>query len=621
MRLGYCSIVRFEVLICLAAAILGFGGCSSPKQVKTHANPAGDQSAVNGGLAIANEGALAPGDVGSDRLSRVRPVIGNRGMVVSDDRIASEWGAEILRKGGNAMDAAVATAFMLSVTRPHYGSLGGGGFLVYCPAKQKCTAIDYREKAPSAATRDMYLRNGKADTDLSQDGALASGVPGVPAGILTALEKFGTRKREVLLRQPIRIAEHGFRFTGLEETAAVERWSAFNKEAKKILGCKISLKSGAKAGIEQGLEPCPVGTFLKQPDLAKVLREISAHGKDGFYSGWVGRKIVNGIAKAGGILTIKDLEQYRPKIREPLVGKFHGMEVVTMPPPSSGGVHLLQMLGFMNRAEKKGELSQGFGSAESIHAEAHAMALAFADRAKYLGDTDYVKVPIHALLSEAYLDQRWATFDPGKANPPADAGILPNEPQNTTHFSVIDRYGNAVAITTTINDEYGSGFVPPGTGVFMNDEMDDFSAQPGVPNMFGLVGGEANAIAAGKRPLSSMTPTIVRDSKGEVHLVLGAAGGPRIITAVFNVLVNRYEFGMLLPDAVSAPRVHDQWKPDELRVEQFGFSPGTREALTKLGYSVKETPALAKMHAIERFPNARVWGVPDIRGEGAAVAE
>lgn len=603
----------------------------------------GDTSGVN---SVAKEVKLPQGEVGSDRLSRVRPVVGTHGMVVSDDAIASEWGAEILRRGGNAVDAAVATAFMLSVTRPHYGSLGGGGFLVYCPAHSgvkhlavprqaltpglptdlmdgkvrsldpSCETIDYREKAPKAASRDMYIRNGKADMRLSQNGAMASGVPGVTSGLLTALEKWGTRKRSEILSRPIRMARGGFARTGWMESAAKNRWDALNEEAKKLLGCYD----------QEGFHPCPVGSKFVQPDLAKILSEISSRGNRGFYQGWVARKIVDGMRKSGAVLTTEDFAQYAASVRAPLEEKFHlggrELNVVTMPPPSSGGVLLLQMLGYMDRAEREGHLSDGYGSTQALHAEAHTMSLAFADRAQYLGDQDFVKVPLAELISPEYLNERWATFDPSRANPPAGAGPIGRaEPQYTTHFSVIDGEGNAVAITTTINDEYGSGFVPPGTGIFMNDEMDDFSAQPGVPNMFGLVGGEANAIAAGKRPLSSMTPTIVRDEKGNVILAIGASGGPRIISAVFNVILNRFEFGMGISDAVAAGRVHDQWRPNELRVEKYEFAPEVLNHLRSMGYTLAESPALAKIQAIEHFANGRTWGVADPRGEGAAVAQ
>jgi gamma-glutamyltranspeptidase/glutathione hydrolase len=568
---------------------------------------AGDTSAFNAG----SSSKIPMGDVGSDRSSRVRPVIGTKGMVVSDDRQASEWGASILRRGGNAIDAAVAVGFMLSVTRPQYGSLGGGGFLVYCPAHKPCVSLDYRERAPAAATRDMYVKDGKANTDLSQNGAMASGIPGVPAGLLNALEKYGTRGRGELLSEPIQVAKNGFRFTGLQESAAQVRWQHINSAGKSVLGCAENKK----------LEPCTVGKVIRQPDLAHVLEAISQKGRDGFYKGWVAKKIVEGIQAEKGLLSLKDLEGYQTVVGVPVETSFQDMEVISMPPPSSGGVALLQMLGYMNRAENAGRLKEGFGSASTLHVEAHAMSLAFADRAEYMGDADFVKVPLTELLSDKYLDSRWATFNPLQANPPVSAGKLTNESQNTTHFSVIDKDGNAVAITTTINEEYGSGFVPPGTGIFMNNEMDDFSAQPGVPNLFGLVGGEANAIAPGKHPLSSMTPTIVRDHRGEARLILGAAGGPRIITSVFNVLMDRYIFGMSLPDAVAAPRIHDQWKPDEIRVETYGFAPDVLRTLQQMGYKVERSPALAKMHALERFPNGRTWGVADPRGEGAAVAE
>lgn len=599
------------------------------------------------------------GEVATEMESRFHPTVGAKGMVVADDREAAEWGAEVLRRGGNAIDAAVATAFAMSVTRPHHSSLGGGGFMVYCPkpgakGRTPCVALDYREEAPAAATRDMYIREGKARTDLSQNGALASGVPGVPAGLLAALEKYGSLPRQKLLTRPIALARDGFVFTGHEEAAAQDRWPHMNDEAKRLLGCDATgkqLGAGSRAPVPAA--PCPANTRLRQPDLARVLEAISRSGAAGFYRGAVAEKLVAGLKASGGILTMQDLASYRPKWREPVRAEFRGMEVVSMPPPSAGGTVLLQMLGYAERADRQDAFSEGYGSARAIHAITHGMALAFADRAKFFGDPDHWNVPVQGMLSAEYLDARWSSFDPAKANLPAEAGPLQltrpagapalnaargagaaatteserldalawGEGAHTTHFSVIDQEGNAVAITTTINDNYGSGFVPPGTGVMMNNEMDDFSIQPGVPNLFGLVGAEANAVAARKRPLSSMSPTVVRDAGGNARIVVGAAGGPRITTSVYLSILNRLAFGMSLPDAVNAARVHQQWRPVELRLERQAFGSDTRQKLMGLGYAIQDAASLAKVHALERFPNGRVWGVPDRRGEGAAAAQ
>jgi gamma-glutamyltranspeptidase / glutathione hydrolase len=565
------------------------------------------QSGVTpGSEAVVYDG--TPATLGKSRYSALS---GSRGMVVSDDRVASEWGAEILRKGGNAIDAAVATGFMLSVTRPHYGSLGGGGFMVYCPKStakgpSPCTVVDYRESAPAESRRDMYVEEGtKVREDLSKDGALASGVPGVPAGLLLALEKFGTKPRKSLISRPIELARKGVPMSSYTEVAAHARWDAMNDEAKRIFGCK-----GA---------PCSAGTLIRQPELAKVLEKISAQGASGFYYGEVAAKIAGGLKKGAGILSLEDLASYRPQIRVPISVKYRGNEVVTMPPPSAGGVLIAQMFKYMESADA--EFSDGFGSARTVHALGHAMSLSFADRAKYFGDPDHIDVPVETLLSDAYLASRWKTFDPDKAVIPADGGEVRGEGSHTTHFSVIDHEGNAVAVTTTINDYFGSGFVPPGTGIVMNNEMDDFAVRPGVPNLFGLVGAEANAIAPKKRPLSSMSPTIVRDERGNARIVIGAAGGPRITTAVFLSLLNRLRFEMSLMDAIGAPRIHHQWKPESLMLEKNGFSSEVRAALSKRGWKVAEIRNSAKIHALERFPNGRVWGIPDYRGEGVAVAE
>ncbi len=563
-------------------------------------------------------------------LSRDQLITGTRGMVVSDDREASEWGAEILRQGGNAIDAAVATAFALAVTRPHYASIGGGGFLLFCPhpgvkGPSPCQAIDYREQAPSTAHKDLFVQNRKANSNLSKNGALASGIPGVPAGLLFALQKFGTLSRQKLLSRPIEIAKKGFRFSTHLEDAELDRWSAMNDAAKMIFGC-TSLNTQYKVtqpkAHQKPSAPCPPGTLIRQPDLARVLTQISQMGTQGFYQGPVAKKIVKGIQDAGGIITLEDLNSYHPKLRIPLQGTFHEFEVISMPPPSSGGAIVLQLFNYAERAEAKGAFKNGFGSADSIHALIHAMSLSYADRAQYFGDPDFIDVPLDRLLSPAYLDKQWKTFQADYAHLPTSAGKIFNpEPQHTTHFSVIDREGNAVAITTTINDNFGSGFVPPGTGIVMNNEMDDFSIQPGVPNLFGLVGGEANSIASRKRPLSSMSPTVVRDINGNAKIIIGAAGGPRIITSVFLSLLNRLEFGMSLTDAVAMPRFHQQWKPESVAIEKFGFPFETRSILEKKGYTLEEVASLGKVHAIEKLPNGRTLGVPDPRGEGAAVAE
>lgn len=539
---------------------------------------------------------------------------GTRGMVACDDRLAAEWAVKILNAGGNAVDAAVAVGFMLSVTRPHYGSLGGGGFMVYCPPSQgkpsQCVSIDYRETAGHQATRDMYLRNGKADPNLSRIGALASGTPGVVAGLLHALQKYGKLDRKQILSRPIELAQNGVSLSALTEAAIDDRWGDLNGGAKQVFGCR--------QGGE--LRPCPVNSLLKQPDLAKVLTEVRSKGRAGFYEGWVAHRIVQGLKEAGGILELQDFKAYQAKERQPVQGSYQGMEVISMPPPSSGGSVLLQLLAFAEKARATGQFSDGYGAVKSWHALAHAMRLAFADRAEFFGDPDFVQVPWRKLISSDYIESRWKSFDPHHADHKSGAGAVANEGGNTTHFSVVDAQGGAVAVTTTINDWLGSAFVPPGTGIVMNNEMDDFSAQAGVPNLYGLVGKDANAIAPGKRPLSSMSPTILRNPDGQVRMVIGAQGGPRIITGVFLSLINRFEFGMSILDAVSAPRVHHQWKPDAIQIEP-GIPADVLRELIAMGYEVKPSSGAGRLHAIERFPNGRVWGVSDPRTEGAAIAQ
>lgn len=535
-------------------------------------------------------------------------------MVVADDEIAAHWGAEVLKKGGSAVDAAVATALAMSVTRPQHSSLGGGGFMVLCPPpaggkSQKCAALDYREVAPRAAARDMYLVNGKPDTKLSQVGPRASGVPGVVAGLWAAHQKFGKLKWTALFDEPLKLATSGTRVTTVVQHAIQDRWENLNPEARSLFG------DGAG-------KPAQVGKVVIQKDLSRVLSAVRTSGAKGFYQGEVARLVVEGLKAQGGIMTLEDLKAYEPKWREPVVGHAWGYEIVSMPPPSSGGVILLQLLGYAERADRAGMFAEGWSSILGMHASIHGMSLAFADRTEHFGDPDAYPVPLAGMLDPAYLDQRWKTFTPDQAALPSGPGKpTPKEGVHTTHLSVLDQNGFAVALTTTINDNLGSGFVPPGTGVVMNNEMDDFSVAPGVPNLFGLVGGEANAVGPGKKPLSSMSPTVVRDAQGRARLVVGAAGGPRIITAVYHTVLNRLRYGMALPDAVAAPRFHHQWKPAQVLLETPGWSVDTRERLKKLRYELKDSGGQAKVHALERTEEGLVIGAPDPRGEGAAVAQ
>ncbi len=556
--------------------------------------------------------------------SRYHPVVNHAGMIASDDRIASEWGAEILRQGGNAMDAAIATEFMLSVTRPHWAALGGGGFVIYCPkpenkTKQPCAALDFREKAPKASTRDMYVVDSKPRSDLSQTHPLSIGVPGVVAGMALAHEKWGKLPFAKLLSRPIEVAQKGARITGYMEYLLNERWATFNEDSRKIFSCgRRTSDSEAKPA------PCLAGDTFKQPELAQTLSEISKKGKDGFYTGAVAMKLSHEVRLAGGILTEEDLKTYEPKLREPLRGEYRGMEIVTMGPPSAGGAGVISLLKYAALADKAGEFAEGYGSARAIQAIATGMKLTFADRAEYFGDPDFVDVPLTNLLSDSYIDERWGSAfqRPMKSiDRPEFQRDMRDNNHETTHFSVVDKEGNAVSTTITVNYAFGSGFMPKGTGVIMNDQMDDFSLQPGVPNQYGLVGAEANAIAPGKRPLSSMSPTIVRDQNGEARIVIGAQGGPKITTAVFQSLLNRLRFGLSLMDAMYVPRFHHQWKPNVLMLERNGFAPEVVKKLEAQGNEIRWVITNGKMHAIERSPEGNVMGIADLRDEGTAVGE
>ncbi len=520
------------------------------------------------------------------------------GVVASPEPHASSVGAEVLRRGGNAVDAAVAVQFALAVTYPAAGNLGGGGFMMV-HTKEGEVAIDYRETAPAAAHRDMFL-DGKGEVvpGLSLDSHKASGVPGSVAGMWLAHRKFGTLPWKALLEPAIRLAEEGW---------VLDAWSARSFAAERRHNFRDTFR---------GRE----GDRLVQKDLGATLRRIAADGRDGFYKGETARLLVEEMERGGGLITAGDLAAYEAKLRTPVEGTYRGLRVVSMPPPSSGGVALLQLLNMLEGFEPA---KLGHHSAAHLHVVAEIEKRVFADRSEYLGDPDFHDVPVARLISKAYAAGRAKGISLAARTAPSAVTHGSREREETTHFSVVDRKGNAVANTTTLNGGYGSGVVVRGAGFLLNNEMDDFSAKPGVPNLYGVIGREANAIAPGKRMLSSMTPTFVfRD--GALWLVLGTPGGPTIFTSVFQVIVNRADFGMPLDRAVAAPRFHHQWPPlrreeDPIRVET-GFDPAVLEALRAKGYAIQDRGKLGDVHAIE-VASARAVGVSDPRGIGRVAVE
>ncbi len=536
------------------------------------------------------------------------PVRAYHGIVVSDDPIAAHVGVEILRHGGNAVDAAVAVAFTMAVTYPEAGNLGGGGFMVVRLANGTTETIDFREKAPAAATKNMYLdEHGNFLPEKSTYGHLSVGVPGSVAGLLFALEKFGTMKRADVLQPAVTFAEDGYTLT----YEMAEKFKHVIPELSKFSG---SMKQFTHNGA-----PYAEGDLFKQPDLAATLRRIQKDGRDGFYSGETADMIVAEMKRGGGLISKEDLLNYKPVLRDPVRGTYRGYEIISMGSPSSGGTALIQTL---NILEGYNLQSFGWNSAHEIHVLAEAMRRVFADRAEFLGDADFVKIPLQWLLSKKYADERRATIDSLMATPSSAVshGIPPaHESDQTTHFSVIDKEGNCVSVTTTLNGLFGSKVVVEGAGFLLNNEMDDFSAKPGAPNMFGLVGGTANAIAPNKRMLSSMSPTIVLKD-GKPFMVLGARGGSRIISSVAQVIVNVIDFGMNIQEAVDAPRIHQQWLPDIIFSEQHGLSPDTVEKLKAMGYDVDIHSYSAIVNAVLLDEKDGVlFGAPDARGSGEAV--
>ena len=494
------------------------------------------------------------------------PVLATRGMVSAQEAVAAQIGADILARGGNAVDAAVAVGFALAVTHPQAGNLGGGGFMVLGGGGIDPVAIDFREMAPVLASRDMYLdANGEVDNRLAQYSHLSAGVPGTVAGLLHALDTRGTLSRRAVLGPAIRLAERGFTLTP--------------RQAASLAGAESLEADESSIAYFKGLK---AGERLIQRDLARTLRRIARSGRDGFYTGRTAELIVAEMERGGGLITSQDLENYRVVERIPVSGEVYGHRIVAMPPPSSGGVHLVQMLNILSGVPLTRD---GHNSAHYLHHLIEAMRRAYADRSLYLGDPDFADVPVDWLTGAEYATELRDTIDPDAASRSRDilpGGTVLDEGVNTTHYSVIDADGLAVAVTYTLNFSYGSGYSVDGAGFLLNNEMDDFSAKPGSPNGYGLIGGEANKIEAGKRPLSSMTPTLVMRGD-EVVLATGSPGGSTIITAVLQTVLNDVLWGMNAADGLNRPRIHHQWLPDTVTVEP-GISPDTIALLEGMGH-------------------------------------
>ena len=536
-------------------------------------------------------------------------VAAEHGLVVAQERLAARIGADVLQRGGNAVDAAVATGFAMAVTYPRAGNIGGGGFmLIHLAARHEDVAIDYRETAPAAVTSGIFLSaDGKPDAAKSRDSALGIGVPGTVAGLALALEKYGSGKFSLanLLQPAIKLASNGF--VVADDTAdTLPEW--YPRLARWPSSQKIFSRPDGSS-LRQG-------DLLTQSDLASALKAIAEGGARSFYEGPVAEKLASAVRDAGGLMTMDDLRSYRPIIREPVRGSYRGYEIVSMPQPSSGGIVLIEALNILE-GFPLGQLAQG--SAPSLHLLVEAMKRAYADRARHLGDPAYVSAPVTRLISKDYAARQRLTIDPERATPWTDSSSLkqPREGSNTTHFSVVDGEGNAVSNTYTLNFSYGVGLVAEGTGVLLNNELDDFTAAPGASNAYGLVGFEANLPAPGKRPLSSMSPTIVlRD--GRVALVTGSPGGSRIISTVLQVIVDVLDYHMDVAAAIAAPRLHHQWLPDEIWLER-GFDDSAIAGLKARGHTIGGP--LGQTSANSIVATGAGWrGAADPRTRGATAA-
>ena len=592
-----------QLLLILSLSCLALTSCVTTDQPGTATSGTSATPAVTGSAAAATTAPII------DYRERFLPIVARHGMVAGPEQLAAEVGAQMLREGGNAVDAAVATGFALAVTYPRAGNLAGGGFmLIHLADENRQTLIDYRETAPAAASRDMFLdAQGNLDHDKEYFSLQAAGVPGTVAGLLYALEKYGTLSREQVLAPAIALAAEGLTVS-----------FGLNYEINASAAQLRKNPAAVQLFFDADGNPYEMGDTWRQPDLAWTLRQISARGKDGFYSGEVAQRITNEMAAGGGLITAQDLAGYRVVEREPVRGRFRDFDIVSTPPPSSGGVHIIQMLNILEGYDLQ---AMGHNSAAYLHYLTETMKLAYADRSLYLGDPDFVTVPVAQLTDKAYAARQRQLIDSQRATPSVDIApgrLLGSESTETTHYSVADRFGNVVSNTYTLNFSFGSNIVVPGTGMLLNNEMADFATSPGNSNAFGLVQGEANKIEPGKRPLSSMSPTIVFHD-GKPWLATGSPGGSVIISTVLQMALNAMEFDMNVATAAAGPRIHHQWMPDVLQMEE-GFSVDTVRLLQGMGHPVSISDRTTGCTSSIMLENGWFLGAADPRRYGGWVA-